>query len=218
MSADDDLAPGWVADDVAAEFAGLRLWTAPAVPLAAGGRSPAELRARLRLLADRLHGAEALQLRRRPIPHAYRVFFRHIGLDPDVHRIPVEALVVQRLTAGGFPSAGLVADALTVAVMETSVAVWALDADAVAGHLGIRAAWEGEPLGAGGPPLPAGRLVVADDDGPLAVLFGDPVPARAVTPATRRAQLFAVAVTGVPEVHVAEALWIARDILAGEDD
>jgi DNA/RNA-binding domain of Phe-tRNA-synthetase-like protein len=215
---DDDLAPGWVDREVAAEFPGLQPWTAPPVALPSGGRSPAPLRARLRALADRVHGAEARLLRQRPIPHAYRVFFRHIGLDPDVHRIPVEALVVRRLTAGGLPSEHLVADALTVAVLETAVPVWALDADAVDGPLGIRAAAEAEPLGAGGPPLPAGRLVVADAAGPLAVLFGEAAPGRAAAPGTRRALLFSVGVAGVPEVHVAEALWIARDILSGEGD
>ena len=30
------------------------------------------------------------QLRTRPVPRAYRVFFRHVGLDPDVERTPVE--------------------------------------------------------------------------------------------------------------------------------
>ena len=39
-----------------------------------------------------------------PIPHAYRVFFRHIGLEPDEHRTPVEALALERMQHGGFRS------------------------------------------------------------------------------------------------------------------
>jgi hypothetical protein len=39
---------------------------------------------RLRELSDRFTGAQAITLRQKPIPWAYRVFFRHIGLDPDV--------------------------------------------------------------------------------------------------------------------------------------
>ena len=57
-------------------------------------RSPPELRARLRALADRHRGAQAVALRSRAIPHAYRVLFRYLGLEPDVRRIPVEELVV----------------------------------------------------------------------------------------------------------------------------
>ncbi len=63
-------------------------------------------------------------LRRRPVPEAYRVFFRQIGLDPDVDCIPVEALMLERLRTGGFVSRNSLDDALTVAVMETGVGVW----------------------------------------------------------------------------------------------
>ena len=63
---------------------------------APGGKSPPELRARLRELSDKLRGAQAIAMRGRDVPHAYRVFFRHIGLDPDVNRVPVEALMMER--------------------------------------------------------------------------------------------------------------------------
>ena len=42
-------------------------------------------------MADRMTGAEAIAMRQREVPHAHRVFFRHVGLDPDVVRTPVEA-------------------------------------------------------------------------------------------------------------------------------
>ena len=51
------------------------------------------------LLADRLRGREAIALRTRPVPQAYRVLFRHLGLDPDVTRTPVEALVARAAAA-----------------------------------------------------------------------------------------------------------------------
>ena len=89
------IAAGSVDAEVAAEFPQLRIaWmdlTARAQP------SPPALRARMQRLSDGFRGAHAIALRRRPIPHAYRVFFRHIGLDPDVDRIPVEALALERL-------------------------------------------------------------------------------------------------------------------------
>ena len=84
------------------------------------GPSPPELRDRLRLLSDRFRGPQAIALRRQPIPHAYRVFFRHIGLEPDEQRIPVEALALERMKHGGFRSRSLLDDAITIAVMETA--------------------------------------------------------------------------------------------------
>lgn len=100
-----EVAAGWVDPEVAAEFPELRLH---ALTLAArSGRSPEELRERLRELSDRFRGAQAVVLRQRPVPWAYRVFFRHIGLDPDVDRTPVEALALERLKAGVFRSRSL---------------------------------------------------------------------------------------------------------------
>src|SRR5437763_1490680 len=116
-----------VAPEIASEFPELALWTAE---LEAGTEpTPPELKQRLRDLSDRYRGPQAVQLRGQPIPHAYRVFFRHIGLDPDVHRIPVEELVVERLKHGGFESHNLLEDALLIATVETGVPVYALDAD-----------------------------------------------------------------------------------------
>jgi DNA/RNA-binding domain of Phe-tRNA-synthetase-like protein len=211
-----EVVAGWVHAEVAAEFPELRLH---ALTLAArSGRSPAELRERLRLLSDRFRGAQAIALRQRPVPWAYRVFFRHIGLDPDQHRTPVEALALDRLMEGGFRSRSLLDDALTVAVMETGVPVWALDAERAEGPLGIRPAVRGERFGEGeyASDIPPGRLLVADDAGPAGVLFGALAPGRGVGPATRRMTLFSVQVAGVPDIHVEEGLWTVADILTGE--
>ena len=63
------------------------------------------------------------------------MFFRHIGLEPDEERVPVEALALERMKKGGFQSRNALDDAITIAVMETSVPVWALDGGAVTGEL-----------------------------------------------------------------------------------
>jgi DNA/RNA-binding domain of Phe-tRNA-synthetase-like protein len=211
-----EVAAGWIAPELAAEFPELRLHM---LTLAArSGRSPEELRERLRELSDRFRGSQAVALRQRPVPWAYRVFFRHIGLDPDEHRTPVEALALERLKAGGFKSRSLLDDALTVGVMETGVPVWALDAERVEGELGLRPAERGELFGTGeyASDIPAGRLLVADDAGPVGVLFGALAPGRGVGPETTRMRLISLQVAGVPDVHVEEALWIVADILTGE--
>lgn len=204
---------GWVDATLAEEFPQLRLveLTVQATP----GRSTREGRAWLRHLADRFGGAQVVALRQQPIPHAYRVFHRHIGLDPDVDRTPVEAAAMQRLLAGGFPATGRVGDALLIALIETGVPVWALDDAALLGPLGLRVAGDDEQLGCGelADDLPPGRLVVCDARSPAAVLFGAEDPARAVTRRTRRLRLYSVAVAGVPAVHVEEALDLCLDAL-----
>jgi DNA/RNA-binding domain of Phe-tRNA-synthetase-like protein len=199
---DADAAPraGRVAPAVAAEFPQLALWR-----LDVDGRlerSPDEVRERLGLLADRFRAPEAVLMRTRPVPHAYRVFFRHIGLDPDAQRTPVEQRALERLLHGGFRSAGLVEDALTIAVMETGVPVWALDAARLAGELEVREA--------------AGRLVVADRAGPVVLLFAEPAPPHAVSRETRRVALFSLQVAGVGAMEVGEALWLAGGIVSGD--
>ncbi len=211
-------ARGWRAREVEEELADLGLLVCEAQhareqPLT--GPSPPEVRRRLRELSDRFRGARAVGIRREPVPSAYRVFFRQIGLDPDVVRTPIEAAVMERMLYGGFPTAGLLADALLIALLDTGVPVWALDAHTLDGQLGIRVCSEGEPLGrcAAAPTLPAGRLVVADSSAALATLFGEVAPAHAPDARTRRLTLFAVQVDGVPSLYVEEALWMSRTAL-----
>jgi DNA/RNA-binding domain of Phe-tRNA-synthetase-like protein len=203
----------WIDAEVAEEFPELRLLERTLA--ARSGPSPPELRERLRVLSDRFRGAQAVELRRQPVPWAYRVFFRHIGLDPDEHRTPVEALALERLKTGGFGSRSVLDDALTIAIMETGVPVWALDAGRVEGELGLRPAQRGERLGEGeyASDVPAGRLVVADEAGPVGVLFGRLAPGRGVGRDTTRMTLLALQVAGVPDIHVEEALWTVEDAL-----
>lgn len=209
---------GWCERDVQQELPGLGLMcTTVELPpgRSLGGNSPAPVLARLRELSNRWRGARAVNVRQEAIPAAYRVFFRHIGLDPDVNRTPIEAAVLERMLEGGFLSEGLLADILTIALIDTAVPVWALDADTISEPLGIRLSRAEERFGRGeqGPSLGAGRLVVADTDSPLAILFGQLAPGHEPTARTRRLALFAVQVAGVPALHAEETLWACRSAL-----
>jgi DNA/RNA-binding domain of Phe-tRNA-synthetase-like protein len=208
-------APGFVEPALQAEFPGLRLdWVIASARLV---DSPREVKRRLRSLSNRYRGATVVAMRTQPIPNAYRTFFRHVGLDPDTTRIPSEAAAVQRLLGGGFTPTNLIEDARLIALIETGVPVWALDADVVdAAGLGIRTTVEGDRLGSpdDGQPLPAGRLAVVDADAVHAPLFGDVAPGHAVGRRTERATLYAVSVDGVPAIHVEEALWVCIEVLA----
>ena len=164
-------------------------------------------------IRDSFAGPQAINLRHQPIPWAYRVFYRHIGLDPDEQHTPVEAVALERMKKGGFVSQNLLDDALTIGIIESSVALRAFDADRVEGRIGIRQTQPGEPLEGRPGALPEGTLVIADESRPLALLFGAVGAGRGVTPRTKRTTLVAVQVQGVPDVAVEEALWLAADVL-----
>jgi DNA/RNA-binding domain of Phe-tRNA-synthetase-like protein len=203
MTGDPALVPVAIDPRVADEHPGLRVWSArvPGRP----GRTPPELRARLRGLADRFRGAEAIAMRTKPVPWAYRVLYRHLGVDPDVTRTPVEALALERLLLGGYAARGVPEDALALATLETGVPVWAFDADRVAGGLELR-------------PGTGGRLVLADAAGEVAVLFSAPGPAHAPGRATTALLLVAVQAPGVDDLYVEEAVWTAAAALASVDE
>ena len=202
---------GWIAPHIASEFPGLGIaWVeVDAKP----GRSPEPVRRRLSDLSDRTYGSQAIRLRERPIPWAYRVFYRQIGLDPDRTRTPVEQLTLDRLHDGGFRSRGLPADALNIAIVETGVALRAFDADRLAGRLCIRDSAPGESLPGAGGELASGTLTIADEERPIALLFGATGEGYAVERETRRLAVASVQVKGVPQIAVEEALWMAAATL-----
>lgn len=232
---------GWCEREVQEELPGLRLVHTSTAVERAHRASPPGMKMRLRELSNRWAGAHAVGLRQRPVPAAYRVFFRHIGLDPDVVRTPIEEAMLARMMQGGFHSNHLLADALLITLLDTGVPVWALDAATIEGPLGIRASREGESLGGSpaGPPtlpsagpsdrpparphahraavslLPAGQLVVADAHSAVAVLFGEIAPGHRPGAHAGELVLFTLQVPGVPSLHVEEALWMCLAMLEG---
>ena len=203
---------GRVAPHVAAEFPGLGIsWVeVDGRP----GRSPEPVDRRLREASDRFYGAHAIHMRERPIPWAYRVFFRQIGLDPDRTRTPVEQLALARLQDGGFKTHGLPADALTIATIETGIALRAFDAARLDGPLCIRDSAPGESLEGRPGELSHGTLVIADERAPTGLLFGATADGRDVGRDTRRIAIAAIQVDGVPQIAVDEALWMVAATLS----
>jgi hypothetical protein len=197
VSGDPALVAAAVDPLVADEHPCLRVWTARVATRP--GRTPPELRDRLRVIADRLRGPQAVAMRSKPVPWAYRVLYRHLGIDPDVTRTPLEALVLDRLLHGGFTTRGVPEDALALATLETGVPVYAADADRV-GALELA-------------PDDRGRLTLGDERGPVAVLFEPPLPDRAPRGDTRALMLVAIQAPGVEDVYVHEAMWTAASAM-----
>jgi DNA/RNA-binding domain of Phe-tRNA-synthetase-like protein len=207
-----ELAEGWVERELAEEFPELGVVHAPVG--ARPRRTPLEVRRRMRQMANRYTGARVIHMRQDAVPWAYRVFSRQVGIDPDTDRTPVEAVALERLRHGGFRSSNLVDDALTIAIAETGVPVFALDADKLEGELGLRLSRPGERL-AGVRPLSARQIVVADAAKPVAIVLGEVSHEAGVTPECRRMTLCALRVKGVPAIAVEEALWTAAEVLVG---
>jgi hypothetical protein len=203
---------GWVAPHIAAEFPGLGIaW----VELESKRTSsPEPVRRRLRDLSDRFYGSHAIHMRERPIPWAYRVFFRQIGLDPDHTRTPVEQLALDRLHDGAFVSHGMPADALTIATVETGVALRVFDTTSLRGELCIRDSAPGESLPGRPTKLAQGTLTIADGRRPLELLFGGPIDSPGLDADASQIAIVAVQVKGVPQAAVDEALWIAGAAIA----
>jgi DNA/RNA-binding domain of Phe-tRNA-synthetase-like protein len=203
---------GWVAPHIAAEFPGLGIaW----IELESKRTNSAEpVQQRLRDLSDRFYGSHAIHMRERPIPWAYRVFFRQIGLDPDHTRTPIEQLALDRLHDGAFISRGMPADALTIATIETGVALRVFDTAQVRGDLCIRDSAPGEALPGKPAKLAQGTLTIADRRTPLALLFGGSQDDREADFEADRIAIVAVQVKGVPQAAVDEALWIANAAIA----
>jgi DNA/RNA-binding domain of Phe-tRNA-synthetase-like protein len=214
MPQEGPLDEGWVAQTLTEEFPQLAVMGCEVA--APPGRTDPGVAERLGYLASRFNGRQAVELRREAIPAAYRVFYRHLGLDPDVTRTPIEEAALVRLMEGGYRAQNRLADALLLALLETGVPVSAFDAAAVDGPVGLREALAGERLGSGEPArmLSPGVLVLADAERPLAELFGDLADDALPRRATERLRLVSVRIPQVPEIHVEEALWICREALA----
>src|SRR5262245_50357729 len=203
--------PGWIAPDLAEEFPGIGL--AHTTVSAGGGRSSEPLKERLRELSNRFGGAQAINLRQQAIPWSYRVFYRHIGLDPDQTPTPVEEVSLNRMRDGRFKSRNRLDDSLTIAVAEVGVAMLAFDADQVEGSLGMRLAAEDEHIEGRTSPMIPGTIVIADEKRSLAILFKQVAKGREVGKRTSRTTLVAVKVKGVPDVALEEALWVAASAM-----
>jgi DNA/RNA-binding domain of Phe-tRNA-synthetase-like protein len=208
---DPELQQGWVDAELAEEFPDLGLWLTRVDR--GSGRTPDFVRERLKGLASRITGGHVIHMRQDPVPWAYRVFWRQVGIDPDTDRTPVEQLALDRLKWGGLRSRNLLDDAITIATLETGVPVVAFDAEKVGDQIGLRLTGGDEQLGGSGRPLSSRQIVIADEHNTLAVLSGEVAEERGVTPKTTAMVLASVQVKGVPMISVEEALWTVVETL-----
>jgi hypothetical protein len=101
---------------------------------------------------------------------------------------------------GHFPSFNRVTDAIRATIVETHIALGALDADTLSTPLGIRPAGDGV-------------LSVVDADKTLGPLVGPPEHGFQPNPRTQRVAVTAVGVAGIPMWRIEHALWRVADHL-----
>ena len=209
---DPDLEQGWVDAELAGEFPGLASVDHEGGP-GLGPHPRTSCASACDCLASRITGGHVIHMRQDPVPWAYRVFWRQVGIDPDTDRTPVEQIALDRLKWGGLRSRNLLDDAITIATLETGVPVVAFDAAKVGEAIGLRLTGEREQLGGSGRPLSSRQIVIADEDHTLAILSGEVAEERGVTPKTASMVLASIQVKGVPLISVEEALWTVVETL-----
>ena len=192
------------------EYGDLALWS---TTVRVAGAAGAATRALLAHLSNSYRGADVVRMRGRTAAHeSFRSFARQVGLDPDRSPSRVDAAAREAVVDGRLRSTGPVPDALLAVAVQSGVPVWALDARRVAGELSLRLARGGERRARRDPVPTHGTILVADDDGPLAPLLGDPLPSVDGTRA-RTVVLYAVGVPGLPVWDASEAVWSAARAL-----
>ena len=198
-------------DEVGAEFPGLRAdWLSCRCPDHRCDRGVGE---RLAVLASRLSGRQALELRQQQVPAAYRSFFREVGIDPDQQPTPIEQAVLGRLFSGGNLPQDRISDGLLLALLETSVPVLAFGASLTSPPVVIRAAVSGERIVDA--ELEPGTLILADSERPISQLFPAPGSPLAAGSTSDDLLLVAVVVPGVSALASDEALTIAAAAISG---
>jgi DNA/RNA-binding domain of Phe-tRNA-synthetase-like protein len=202
---DVDAEDGWVDHVVAREFPKLRMRYC--VIEAGPVKSPAEMQHRLNDISSRFRGQKAMELPSKPIPSAYRVFQRQVGLNPETHPSPIEAISRDRILRGTFLSRNRLLDALLIATIESQIAIAVVDADTIELPLGIRQVRAEDRTD-----LPVGTLVLADATGVVAELLGAPEPANEVHLHTTRTAVVAIGVAGIADWMLDDALWRVADI------
>ena len=175
------------------------------------GQPAARLKQRLRMLADRYTGGKVIHMRQDPVPWAYRVFSRQVGIDPTRTARRWRPSRSQRLKHGGLRARTSWTTRSRSRSPRPACRWWRSTPS------GWRASWarlarSGEALGRRRP-LSARQLVVADAARPVAIVLGEVGRGRGVTPETERMVLCALGVKGVPRISLEEALWCAAETL-----
>jgi hypothetical protein len=198
------------------ELGPVELWTATATVAPGAERAGRE---RLGRLSGSFRAAERIRERAGRLVHpAYLTFERQVGLDPTEPSTALERDAREVVVTGALLPEHPCHDVRLAVLAEVGVPLGVLDGGRAHGPWRLRPAVAGERWAHDGRRrgvLPAGTLVVAGPEGPVAPAAGDPPPPLAAGRRTREAVLYALAVPGVASWEVSEAVWRAARYLSG---
>jgi DNA/RNA-binding domain of Phe-tRNA-synthetase-like protein len=213
----DDLEEVGIAEDLAAEFPGLRAST-----LLIGGVTVLERREELEAYKAEVFARIRQEydpggLKDQGPLRAYRDFYWRIGIDPTKVRPASEALLRRTLGGKPIPTINTLVDAYNLASMETLVALAAFDAARVEPPLELRRARPGEAfagIGMAEPLSLEGREVVgADRSRPIALYPYRDAEESKVTLGTRAVILMVCGVPGIEVDRLRKAGRRARELI-----
>jgi hypothetical protein len=211
-----EVVAGVVDAGLRAELGEVELWTATATV----ARGAAEAgRERLGRLSGSFRAAERIRERAgRLLDVSYLAFERQVGLDPTEPPTAMERDAREVVVTGQLMAVDPCHDVRLAVLAEVGVPLGVLDARRTRGPWGLRPAVAGERWrdGRRGEAVRPGTLVIADADGPVAPVAGDPPPALAAGRRTREAVLYAVRAPGMASWEVSEAVWRAARYLSGD--
>ena len=143
----------------------------------------ATITGRLPALDERLDNAEAALRARPPADTAtVRAMYKRIGLDPTKHRPSSEALLRRVLKGGALPRINTMVDVVNWCSAEFQLPYGLYDASFICGDVILRLGRDGEEYAGIRKDVVhvAGRIAIADDEGP----FGNPTSDSARTMVT----------------------------------
>jgi hypothetical protein len=217
-----EVVAGDVDPTLLAELGELELWT---TTVTVGRGADAAGRERLGRLSGSLHAGERIRERAGRLAHpAYPAFERQVGLDPTRPPTALERGAREVVVTGQLLPVDPCHDVRLAVLAEVGLPLGALDARRTRGPWRLRPAAVGEHWpeggtrrrrGSRGEVVRDGTVVVADADGPVAPVAGDPPRDLAAGRGTREVVLYAIRVPGMPSWEVSEAVWRAARYLSG---
>ncbi|MBU0976662.1 MAG: tryptophan--tRNA ligase [Patescibacteria group bacterium] len=139
----------------------------------------------------------------------YRDFYKELGFDPETNIPSVERLYRRYLESGKFPRINNVVDVTNLVALQTFIPLGVFDANSITGDIVLRFSEEGEefkPLGGGVEYLPAGLVVMADNEKILSRFFYRDSVYQKIDEATTSVFILGCKVKGVDTIEVRRAV------------
>ncbi len=199
------------------DFPGLKILTTMIKNLEIENENPHLESIREEIIQDVRNKYEIESLKDLPSIRAYRDLLWKIGVDPTKNRPAAEALIRRILLGYELPKINTFVDSLNLASVRSEVAIASFDMDKIFGEPILRYAIKGEEfygIGMKNPMvLQGGEIVIADDEGVIAIYPHRDSERAKITESTHNALLVFCGVPGIDQGRLREARSIAITLI-----